>query len=60
MLSSKCAVCSSKKSRFMKEQEAKGILSSLGLKTPLSKIPLFHSMTFCFDFIVLNSLNVMI
>ena len=30
----------SKKSRFMKKQEAKGILSSLGLKTPLSNIPL--------------------
>ena len=40
MLLSKCAICGSKKSRFMKEQEEKGILSSLGLKTPLSKIPL--------------------
>ena len=40
MLLSKCAVCSRKKSRFMKGQETKGILSSLGLKTPLSKIPL--------------------
>ena len=39
MLLSKYAVCGSKKSRFMKEQETKGILSSLGLKTPLSKIP---------------------
>ena len=41
MLSSKCVLCGSKKSRFMKEQEVKGILSSLGLKTPLSKIQLF-------------------
>ena len=40
MLSSKCAICGSKKSRFMKEQEAKGLLSNLGIKTPLSKIPL--------------------
>ena len=40
MLLSNCAICGSKKSRFMKEQEAKGILSSLGLKIPLSKIPL--------------------
>ena len=39
MLLSKYAICGSKKSRFMKEQETKGILSSLGLKTPLSKIP---------------------
>ena len=35
MLLSKCAACGSKTSRFMKEQEAKGLLSSLGLKTPL-------------------------
>ena len=46
MLLSKCAVCSCKKSRFMKEQEAKGILSSLGLKTSLSKIPLFGVILF--------------
>ena len=38
MLSSKCVVCGSKKSRFIKEQEAKGLLSNLGLKTSLSKI----------------------
>ena len=37
MLSSKCAACGSKKSKFIKEQEPKGLLSSLGLKTPLSK-----------------------
>ena len=38
ILSSKCAVFGSKKSRFMKEQEAEGLLSNLGIKTPLSKI----------------------
>ena len=38
-LSSKCAVCGSKKSRFMKEQEVEGLLSNLGINTPLSKIP---------------------
>ena len=38
-LSSKYALCGSKKSRFMKQQEAKGLLSNLGIKTPLSKIP---------------------
>ena len=38
MLSSKCAVCASKKSKFIKEPEAKGLLSSLGLRTPWSKI----------------------
>ena len=41
-LSSKCAVCGSKKSKFMKEQETKGLLSILGIRTPLSKIPLLH------------------
>ena len=40
MLSSKWAACGSKKSKFMKEQETEGLLSNLGIKTPLSKIPL--------------------
>ena len=44
MLLSKCAVCGAKKSRFIKKQEVKGILSSLGLKTPLSKVPLLSKM----------------
>ena len=46
MLSSKCDLCSSKKSRFTKEEEAKGLLSSLGLKTPLNKIPLLGDNLF--------------
>ena len=33
MILSKCAICSSKKSKFIKKQESKGILSSLGIKT---------------------------
>ena len=40
MLFSKCAVCDSKKSKFIKEQEASGFLSRLRIKTPLNKIPL--------------------
>ena len=40
MILSKCAICGSKKSRFIKKQEASGILSNLGLKTPLNKISL--------------------
>ena len=40
MILSKCAICGSKKSRFIKNQEAKGLLSKLGIKTPLSKIPI--------------------
>ena len=46
MLSSKCAICGSKKSRFMKEQEAKGLLSSLGIKTRLSNISLLGNVLF--------------
>ena len=42
MLSSKCAICHNKKSRFIKEQEASGLLSNLGIKTPLSKVPLLN------------------
>ena len=42
MLSSKCSVCGNKKSRFIKEQEAKGFLGNLEIKTPLSKIPLLN------------------
>ena len=40
MLLSKCAVCDTKKSNFIKQQEDSGLLSSLGIKTPFSKIPL--------------------
>ena len=42
LMQSKCSVCKNKKSRFVKEQEAKGLLSNLGIKTPLSKIPLLN------------------
>ena len=40
MILSNCVICGSKKSRFMKNQEAKGLISNLGIKTPLSKTPL--------------------
>ena len=46
MLLSKCAVYDSKKSKFIKQQEASGLLSSLGIKTPLSKIPLLGPVLF--------------
>ena len=42
MMLSKCATCNNKKSRFIKEQETKRLLSNLGIKTPLSKIPLLN------------------
>ena len=42
VMQSKCSVCGIKISRCIKEQEAKGLLSNLGIKTPLSKIPLLN------------------
>ena len=42
----KCEVCDSKKSNFIKQQEASRLLSSLGIKTPLSKIPLVSLLLF--------------
>ena len=46
MILSKCAKCGSKKSRFIKNQEAKGLLSKLGIKTPLSKVPILVDILF--------------
>ena len=46
MILSKCAICNSKKSRFIKHQEAKGLLSKLGIKTSLSKIPVLGDILF--------------
>ena len=42
VMQSKCSVCRIKKSRFVKEREAKGLLSNLGIRTPLSKSPLLN------------------
>ena len=42
IMQSKCSICGIKKSRFVKEQEAKVLLSSLGIKSPMSKIPLLN------------------
>ena len=39
VIQSKCSICGIKKSRLVKEQEAKGLLSNLVIKIPLSKIP---------------------
>ena len=46
MLLSKCEVCDSKKLKFIKEQEVSRLLSSLGIKAPLSKIPLVGPLLF--------------
>ena len=39
MILSKCAICGIKKSKFIKEQQAKGLLTNLGRRTPFNKIP---------------------
>ena len=46
MILSKCAICNSKKSKFINKQEAKGLLSKLGIKTPFSKLPILGDILF--------------
>ena len=46
MILSKCTICGGKKSRFIKNQEVKGLLSNLGIRTPLSKIPILGDILF--------------
>ena len=46
MILSNCAMCGSKKSKFIKKQEAKGLLSNVGIRTPLSKIPILGDVLF--------------
>ena len=46
IISSKCAICGTKNSKFIKNQEAKGLLSNIGITTPLSKIPLLGDILF--------------
>ena len=46
MVLSNCAICNSKKSRFIKNQKAKGLLSNLGIKIPLSKVPILGDILF--------------
>ena len=43
---SNCKICGSKKSRFIKKQESKGLLNNLGIKTPLSKVPILGDILF--------------
>ena len=46
MVLSKCAICGSKNSTFVENQEAKGLLSNLGVRTPLSKVPILGDILF--------------
>ena len=43
---SKCAICNSKKSKFINKQEGKGLLSKLDIKTPFSKLPILGDILF--------------
>ena len=51
-----CDVCGSKKSRFIKKQEAEGLLSNLGIRTPLSKIPLLGNVLFRMQLYEMNDI----
>ena len=46
MVLSKCAICGSKNLRFIENQEAKGLLSNLGFKTPLNNVPILGDILF--------------
>ena len=46
MVLSKCDICGRRKSKFIKQQEEKGLLSNLGIRIPLSKIPLLGDVSF--------------
>ena len=46
MALSKCAICDGKKSRFIKNQEAKGLLNNFGVRKPLSKVPILGDILF--------------
>ena len=46
MVLSKCAICGSKNSTFVENQEAKGLLSNLGVRTPLSEVPILSDILF--------------
>ena len=57
MILSKCAICNSKKSKFINKQEAKGLLSNLGIKTPLNKIPTLGDILFWMNIIMNEMIN---
>ena len=46
MVLSKCAICDCKKSKFIKNQEAKRLLNNLGVRTPLIKLPILGDILF--------------
>ena len=46
MILSKCEICGSRESKFINKQEASGLLSKLGIKTPLNKVPILGDIFF--------------
>ena len=42
----KCAICDSKKPRFVKNQEAKRLLGNFDVRMPLSKVPILGDILF--------------
>ena len=56
MILSKCAICGSKKSKFVKKQDAKGLLSKLGIKKPLSKVPILGDILFWMQYHWMNTI----
>ena len=57
MILSKCAICGSKKSKFIKKQDAKGLLNKLAIKPSLSKIPLLGDILFSMNIIMNEIVN---
>ena len=54
---SRCTICDSQKSRFIKNQEAKGLSSNLGTRTPLSKVQRLGDILFWMEFSWMCMLN---
>ena len=57
MILSKCAICNSKKSKFTKKQDAKGLLNNLGIRAALSKIPILGNVLFWMNIIMNEIIN---
>ena len=45
ILKSTCSVCNNKKSRFVSKNEGPGLLSSIGIRTPLNQVPLVNVLS---------------
>ena len=57
MILLKCAICNSKRSKFINKEEAKGLLSNLGIKAPLNKVPILGDILFWLNIIMNETVN---